>query len=197
MAALLHVIRQARLKAPPDHPAAYYHCVSRVVNREFVLGEEEKEMFVKLMRRWEKFCQLRVITFCVMSNHFHLLVEVTPRPAQAPGDEELLKHLGGIYGALTIKMLREQMDLLRQGGSEKALAELRETFLRRMWDISAFMKTLKQQFTQWFNGRHGRKGTLWAQRHPLGGALQERAGGRRWRRCRLTSPQSGAGGSVR
>ena len=41
-------VRQARLKAPPDHQAAYYHCISRVVNREFVVGEEEKEMFVRL-----------------------------------------------------------------------------------------------------------------------------------------------------
>ncbi len=44
------------------------------------------------------------------------------------------------------------------------LAALRESFLRRMWDISAFMKALKQQFTQWFNGVHGRKATLWEER---------------------------------
>ena len=158
-------MRQTRLKTPPDHPAGYYHCISRVVDRRFVFGEEEKEMFVKLMRRWEKFCRVRVITFCVMSNHFHVLVEVTPRPAQAPGDEELLKHLGGIYGAGTIKELREQMELLRASGSERALIALRESFLRRMWDISAFMKALKQQFTQWFNGRHSRKGTLLEERY--------------------------------
>jgi hypothetical protein len=33
-----------------------------------------------------------------------------------------------------------------------------------MWDISPFMKTLKQRFTQWFNARHQRKGTLWEDR---------------------------------
>jgi hypothetical protein len=33
-----------------------------------------------------------------------------------------------------------------------------------MWDISAFMKVLKQRFTQWFNGRHARRGTLWEDR---------------------------------
>lgn len=50
-AAFFRVMRQDRLKAPPDHPAGYYHCVSLVVNREFVFGNEEKGMFVKLMRR--------------------------------------------------------------------------------------------------------------------------------------------------
>lgn len=33
-----------------------------------------------------------------------------------------------------------------------------------MWDISQFMKTLKQRFIQWFNKRHGRRGTLWEDR---------------------------------
>ncbi len=34
-------MRRPRLKAPASHPVAYYHCVSRVVDRRFVLGEEE------------------------------------------------------------------------------------------------------------------------------------------------------------
>lgn len=34
-------MRQARLKARDDHEVAYYHVISRVVNREFVLGGEE------------------------------------------------------------------------------------------------------------------------------------------------------------
>jgi len=157
-------VRQARLKAPPNHPVSYYHCVSRVVNREFVFGDEEKEVFVKLMRRWEKFCQVRIITFCVMSNHFHLLVEVASRPAKLPDDAELLRQLGGIYSAGMVRELRDRMALMEAGGSVADLAELRESFLGRMWDISAFMKALKQQFTQWFNRKQARKGTLWEER---------------------------------
>jgi hypothetical protein len=33
-----------------------------------------------------------------------------------------------------------------------------------MWDVSVFMKLLKQRFSQWYNGRNGRKGTLWEER---------------------------------
>jgi hypothetical protein len=40
----------------------------------------------------------------------------------------------------------------------------RERYFRRMWDLSQFMKTLKQRFTSWFNRQHGRKGTLWEER---------------------------------
>jgi hypothetical protein len=37
-----------------------------------------------------------------------------------------------------------------------------------MWDVSAFMKLLKQRFTQWFNRQRGRKGTLWEERFKKG-----------------------------
>jgi hypothetical protein len=33
-----------------------------------------------------------------------------------------------------------------------------------MFDVSAFMKLLKQRFSQWFNARNARKGTLWEER---------------------------------
>src|SRR5262245_1223977 len=33
-----------------------------------------------------------------------------------------------------------------------------------MWAVSAVMKLLKQRFTQWYNGRTDRKGTLWEDR---------------------------------
>ena len=36
-------MRLPRLKASPDLPVAYYHCLSRVVNRDFVLGDVEAE----------------------------------------------------------------------------------------------------------------------------------------------------------
>ena len=34
-------MRRPRLKAPVDFPSAIYHCVSRVVDRQFVLGDVE------------------------------------------------------------------------------------------------------------------------------------------------------------
>ena len=76
---------------------AIYHCVSRVVGRQFVLGDHEKEHFVEVMRAYAAFCRVRVLTYCVMGNHFHILVEVPERPAADPNDEELLGHLKVLY----------------------------------------------------------------------------------------------------
>ncbi len=52
--------------------------------------------------------------------------------------------------------------LLREGGSEGE--QLRRRLLSRMHDISEYMKSLKQRYTLWYNGVHGRVGTLWSER---------------------------------
>ena len=40
-------------------------------------------------------------------------------------------------------------------------ARIHERFTYRMHDLSEFMKTLMQRFTQWFNRTHKRSGNLW------------------------------------
>jgi REP element-mobilizing transposase RayT len=140
---------------------AIYHCISRIVWRELALGGAEKEHFVRLMRKWEAFCRVRVLTFCVMSSHFHILVEVPERPEEDPGDEELLDHLGLVYGARKLAEIRWELEHWRGQGNEEMAEALRQRFLRRMWDLSFFMKALKQAFSKWFNKRHGKKGNLW------------------------------------
>ena len=47
-------VRRPRMIAPKFLEKAYYHCVSRVVNRDFVLGEVEKEQFIEFMRTYER-----------------------------------------------------------------------------------------------------------------------------------------------
>ena len=117
----------AALEALEGKPAIY-HCVSRIVNRDFVLKREEKEQFVRFMRRYEAFSQVRVLTFCVMSNHFHILVEVPAAPEDGGvswSDERLLAHLGGIYDEAKVGQLRWELELLRSQGNTAAVTALR------------------------------------------------------------------------
>jgi REP element-mobilizing transposase RayT len=66
-----------------------FHCISRVVDRKFRFLDEEREAFRMLMRMMENFSGCRVLSYCVMSNHFHLLVEVPPLPEGGLTDAEL------------------------------------------------------------------------------------------------------------
>ena len=146
---------------------AIYHCVSRVVNREFVLHREEKEQFVEYMRAYEQFCQVRVLTFCVMTNHFHLLVEVPAAPEDRGAswsDEKLLRHLSRLYSEQQMGELCWELGHYRKQKMEQAAEAFRQRYFARMWDLSSFVGVLKQRFTQWFNMKHMRDGCLWSGR---------------------------------
>ena len=146
---------------------ALYHCVSRVVDRQFLLGSVEKEHFVELMRAYEAFCEVRILAFAVLSNHFHLLVEVPEAPPERGrdwSDGRFLQHLALLYTRREVGKVRWRLEQYRRLGAEAEAEALRETYLRRLWDLSAFMKGLKQRFSRWFNTRHARHGTLWEER---------------------------------
>ena len=159
-------MRRARFKAEASVQVAHYHCVSRVIDRNFVLGELEKETFVKLMRRYETYCGVRVLSFCIMTNHFHILLEVPKRPApeNLPTDHELVERLRLAECSYGAETLAQQLAALRRASRVTEAEALRERFFAHMWDVSFFMRLLKQRFSQWFNTNHSRKGTLWEER---------------------------------
>ncbi len=147
-----------------------YHCVSRIVGRSFFFGDAEKEFFVSTMRRLEAFLDVRVLTYCAMSNHFHLLVEI---PVQA----EVVQ--------LDISSLRDRLPLLYRGAAleaardeiDRAVEQARKTSDRSTWideivaryqarmgNLSEFLKELKWRFSRWYNARNQRSGTLWEAR---------------------------------
>ncbi|MCB1133004.1 MAG: transposase [Verrucomicrobiae bacterium] len=145
---------------------AIYHCVSRVVDRRFAFGPDEKEMFRQLMRRVERYSGCRVLAYCAMSNHIHVLLEVTPAAEGGVDDAELLCRVAALYGKGGAEIFGQELEAARQAvesgtGTRRQVEETRARHLRRMHDLSEFMKTLLQRFTQWFNRRESRTGNLW------------------------------------
>ncbi len=161
---LSRCMRQARMKVPESYPVGYYHCISRIVDRQFLFGDTEREQFVDFMREYEAFCGVRILTYCIMSNHFHILVEVPKRPEVLPSPEVLVRQLGQLSGHVNVGTVIQRIEMLRNSKADKELEEYLESFWARMWDVSAFMKLLKQRYTQWYNSQKGRKGTLWEER---------------------------------
>lgn len=153
-----------RLVAPDHHPRAYYHCMSRVVDGRFIFGPDERMQFLKLLREYSEFCQIRVLTFAIMSNHFHLLLEVPRPPESMPTAEETLTALAKLSSTQGHESFRQQLEFLRSHhDQERELALLSRIHARR-WNLSAFMQVLKQRFSRWYNLRMGRKGTLYEAR---------------------------------
>ena len=96
---------------------AVYHCVSRVVDRRFVFGDAEREQFRIYLRMYENFTGCRILSYCLMSNHFHILLEVPPMPAGGISDEELLKRLRAIYSEGVVAVVAKELQEARAEGS--------------------------------------------------------------------------------
>ena len=144
--------------------SACYHAMSRIVGGQRLLGDREKEVFRKMLWPVADFSGVDILTYCVMSNHFHVLVRV-PEPQQVP-DAELLRRFRVLYPKPTKYQTVEfaRLEKALREGNEDAVA-IRERLLVRMHDLSAFMKTLNQRFSIWYNRNHGdRRGTLWMDR---------------------------------
>jgi REP element-mobilizing transposase RayT len=158
-------MRFPRVKADGQ---GFYHCVSRVVDRRFIFhtsghGSAEAERFIQLMRRLEAFSGIHVLTYVLMSNHFHLLCEV-PEP-KALAETEVLQRIEAGFGLAHRQALQQQLDRYRQQPDGSAqIQRLLDRYRRRMYDLSVFIKELKGRFAQGYNQRHERSGVLWSER---------------------------------
>ncbi|MFM8359359.1 MAG: transposase [Verrucomicrobiota bacterium] len=158
-------MRALRRKIGAEEGAATYHCLSRVVDQRFIFGTEEKERFTQLLREYEQFCGVQVLTYCLMSNHFHILVEVPQKPQTPLPEKEVLRRLAGLSGAaVTVGKARQMLEMFAAAHDEAGAQTYLDGFRHRMGDVSEFIKLLKQRFTQWYNRRKGRQGTLWEDR---------------------------------
>ena len=145
-----------------------YHCVSRVVEGRFIFltsghGSVEAERFTELMRRLEAFSGIRVLTYVLMSNHFHLLCQVPE--LKTLSEAEVLERVEAGYGQARRQALQQEIARYRQQPDGEAQVQgLLDGYRKRMYDISVFIKELKGRFAQWYNQRHDRYGVLWAER---------------------------------
>jgi REP element-mobilizing transposase RayT len=152
-------MRTPRIK---EDGAGYYHVISRVVDRRMVFDRDEKERFRTTMRAVEAFSGCEVLTYACLDNHFHILLLVPER--RPVTDEELVSHLRYLYERQEVKTIAAYLKELRRDGDHSAAEQLKSRYTYRMYDLSEFVKTLKQRITQSYNRRHGRKGTLWEER---------------------------------
>ncbi len=152
-------MRTPRIKAGAGQ-AGVYHCMSRVVGGQALLDDAGKAKLVELLHPLASYCGAEVITYCMMSNHFHLLVRIRPVGGDLT-DEELLKRMEGWHGSdgrLSVLARRSMEEGRRMDAS------IRERVLARMGDVSVFIQEFKQRFSRWYNKVNRRTGYLWGER---------------------------------
>ncbi len=121
--------------------------MSRTALDGYVIGDVEKEYLLKLIKKLSAIYFTEVIGFCLMGNHFHLLVRM---------------HLGDEYSDEEIK---KRFKLLYGDEKKHNLGDEQIPSLREKWaDLSEYIKDIKQSFSRFYNRLHNRKGFFWSDR---------------------------------
>ena len=156
-------MRQARIKIAADLGEAVYHCMSRTVAGERLFDGQAREILRLQFWQVAEYCGVEILTYAILSNHFHVLVRVPQKTVIA--DAELLRRYRFLYPqptryqAARLEVIRQE---LRTDGPQAQHWRRQQQAL--MGDISPFMKLVKQRFSIWYNRSHRRFGTLWAER---------------------------------
>jgi len=150
-------IRRERI----DEALGSYHVVSRLLPELEWWDDVEKEEILRLLERLGRGFFVQIHAFCIMSNHFHLLVTAQEGAAAQASKRDLVRRYRAIYGKRADPPLGEQqpdgsVDPDHDGGVQR----LRE----RLGDVSRFLQEFKQTVGRRYNARRERRGTIWSDR---------------------------------
>ncbi|MDD7983555.1 transposase [Lentisphaera marina] len=143
-------MRLARLKPVSG---TYYHVMNRIAGEKnfYPFDHKEKQMFIDLMNKYLKLYKIELLSYCIMSNHFHLVLYSPGRISTEEIKNRWQDFYGHSKGHYHPEPLWESPKTIEQWG-------------QRLSDVSDFMKVLQQSFTAWYNRTHNRRGHFWADR---------------------------------
>ena len=76
-------------------------------------------------------------------------------------DGEMIGRLVSLYGEKRAAEIATQWEAMRRHGFGHLVDERKERFCCRMYNLSQFVKTLKERVSMWYNKAYGHSGCLW------------------------------------
>ena len=132
-----------------DDKPTVYHVMSRTCLNGYPLGPVEKDFLLAVIKRFASIYFCEVFGFCLMGNHFHLLVRMEPESAVT--DEDVVARYQALHGDKDAPPLAVNTEFVAS--------------LKTKWtSLSIFMAEIKQTFSRYYNKTHGRKGYFWGGR---------------------------------
>lgn len=149
-------MRRPRFKTDGE---GFYHVVSRIGGRRFLMDDAEKRILLGMVQTAAEFSGVEVYTYALMDNHFHLLIRVPRR--EEVDDAELERRVQVLYGPTQSAKFLGQWAKWTATGSKTRVEDAKRRLLARMYNLSQFIKTFKESYTQDYNRRHDNTGTIW------------------------------------
>jgi len=127
-----------------DGPTVY-HVMSRTALDGFPLGDIEKDFMLDLIKRYSALYFVEILGFCLMGNHFHILMKTLPEYKFT--DQEIKKRYVDFYGDNRVF-------------TDGLIPSLRA----KLSNLSEFVREIKVGFARYYNKRHHRRGYFWGDR---------------------------------
>ncbi|MBW2490113.1 MAG: hypothetical protein JRE65_03050 [Deltaproteobacteria bacterium] len=128
-----------------DDETTVYHVMSRSALDGFPLGDIEKDFMLDLIRRYAALYFVEILGFCLMGNHFHILVKTLPEYKFS--DQDIKRRYVSFYGDERVF-------------ADGIVPSLRE----KLSNLSEFVREIKVGFARYYNKRHNRRGYFWGDR---------------------------------
>ena len=170
-----------RLVSLDDTP--YYHCISRCVRRAFLCGVDSRTGYdfthrrgwiVERLQELVEVFTIELYAYAVMSNHYHVVVRVDAKAAQALSDEAVAERWLSLFKGPSI--VRDWHSGKAMGKGEQAIiAHVCATWRERLCDLSWFMRCLNEAIARMANREDRCTGRFWEGRFKSQALLGERA----------------------
>ncbi|MCG8394546.1 MAG: transposase [Pseudomonadales bacterium] len=160
----------------------YYHCICRCVRRAFLCGqdhysgqdyEHRRQWVVDRLAVLGEVFAIDLCAYAVMSNHYHVVVRLNQKKAQAWSDIEVAERWMRLFsGPLVVKRWLSGQS---EGGEALKALEIVGQWRERLYDLGWFMKCLNEYLARRANEEDCCKGRFWEGRYKCQALLDEKA----------------------
>jgi len=124
-----------------------YHVISRSALDGYALEKKDKDFLLGTIIWLSKIYFVEVFGFCIMGNHFHLLVKM---------------HVGDEFSE---KEIQARYSRFYEDKTKNLLSKDQIKMFRNKWaNLSEYVREIKQRFSRYYNKAYKRKGFFWAER---------------------------------
>ncbi|WP_341502506.1 transposase [Gallaecimonas sp. GXIMD4217] len=170
---------RSELVSVQDTP--YYHCVCRCVRRAFLCGEDRltgqdyshrKGWVLARLAELQQVFTIELCAYAIMANHYHLVVHIDAKAAEALADEEVITRWNRLF-SLPLLISRYQSGQLVSDAEHAAAQQQVDDWRQRLCDLSWFMRCLNEHIARKANEEDNCKGRFWESRFKSQAILDE------------------------
>ncbi|MFT6242961.1 MAG: REP element-mobilizing transposase RayT [Akkermansiaceae bacterium] len=145
----------------PEASELIHHVSSRIMMDLPLITATARDEFLRQMKIGKRFTGVRVVSYVIRPDHFHLVVAVSAKQEETLDEKEFFKRVGPTLERRALAELK----VAWKSAKPSERKELQKPFLERMNQLSEFMRNLVQRMTRFINRERGSKGTLWQSRY--------------------------------